>query len=113
MRGAVPPCVEWLFLRTKKAIIFKDIFILIKFAWLTQEYYENWCRNHGVMPILYELMPVRHKNMQQTAIRADDIFMKDIYFQNRDGKWMRYEMGISKSKDFGHVRILYFHFNLN
>lgn len=30
----------------KKAIIFKDILILIKFAWLTQEYYENRCRNH-------------------------------------------------------------------
>ena len=93
--------MEWLFLCAKKAIIFKDIFILIKFAWLTQEYYENWCRNHGVMPILYELMSVRHKNMQQTAIRADDIFMKYTYSQNRDDKWMRYEMDMSKSRYFG------------
>lgn len=53
------------------------------------------------MPILYELMPVRHKNMQQAAISADDIFMKYTYFQNRDGKWMRYEMGMSKSRYFG------------
>lgn len=53
------------------------------------------------MPILYELMPARHKIMQQTTIRADDIFMKYTYFQNRDDKWMRYEMGMSKSRYFG------------